>query len=361
MTPPGEVCLTRPVDPNPLSEATEESGLAEWRTDTTFSPRVDERLWRLAASSHVLEPIDAARRLIRIWEHAPRRSCYRSDTVDQMSDVHAVLFLLLLVAVLGCGPRTTGSTTPFAAGATASRPAAVEPSPEPTPVFTVGLADSAAPTPKPAHAAPAPVMGLETTALRRASNQHRVPLDQLSVAHSARTEYPLHGRAVTHFKIADSLSGEIYGVALDDAGQPVGEAALEGRERDAHVARYGKLDPRLAERLASADPDEPLPVTIWVESPPDTCPQKPPTGSGLTQGQTEMLHAERVACVAAAAQIATEPVMERLAQLGYATTAGTLVAVVYAHLPLPAIREVAQWDEVLAVYLASGPYRPAAP
>ena len=197
-------------------------------------------------------------------------------------------------------------------------------------------------------------MDLEKTALERVAERYGVPISALVVSNSTMANYPISGKTAFKFKVADTrIGGEVYGMTLDSNGAELDAESLQANERAAYAAKYGKLDPALADRLAGASDGELIKVSIWLNKPPYE-PQRPDPKSnpGITREQLDQIIKENDARKAAHVVPVVTPVAVRLQALGYEVTfMGTLHALIHARLTPTAIREVAAWSEVKEIYL----------
>lgn len=107
-----------------------------------------------------------------------------------------------------------------------------------------------------------PAGRLPDIALKAVAEREGVPVQDLELANAVSPKFPLLGKTVTAFKFLDKRNGKMYGIVMDGNGQVVDIERLQAEESAAHAARYGRLDPALAERLATAPADEPIDVFI---------------------------------------------------------------------------------------------------
>jgi subtilisin family serine protease len=104
---------------------------------------------------------------------------------------------------------------------------------------------------------------LRALALQRIAERAGQHSDPEIVA-ASRAQLPLTGFSPCVFKVLDRATGRIHGIALDDSGAEVDMQAFQQAESAAQRARYGRLDPALHDKLASASPGERLPVLVWA-------------------------------------------------------------------------------------------------
>jgi hypothetical protein len=175
----------------------------------------------------------------------------------------------------------------------------------------------------------------------------------LKITNAATATYPLSGKTVYDFKVTDS-SGAIYGITLDGSGREVSSAQLRASEQAAYKARFGKLSQSLAQKLASAQQDQAIPVMIWLKAPASAQAKRPALSnngrSAVSQAQVNAFYQQVDAQRAATIQPLVESVANRARTLGTNVKTEKYSPVVYASLTPQAIRQVAQLNEVDQVY-----------
>lgn len=213
---------------------------------------------------------------------------------------------------------------------------------------------------------------LKQAALERVAERHTLSVTDLQVVGGPATaHHPLQNKTVFHFKVRDTRSRQIYGVALDADAHEVDAENLLAAESTLHEARYGKLDPELAERLAEVADETLVAVSIWLKAPPEedveqSRRQRARRGeSPTTHDGTSALDRRASARLAAAVRTIVAPVVARLEGMGYAATTIDGSPVIHAVLPPAAIRAVAGWDDIERIYLSepvqtAGNLRPGA-
>ncbi len=103
------------------------------------------------------------------------------------------------------------------------------------------------------------------TMVRHVAQTYHIPAHRLKVGHTASHVLPLTGKTLHLAKILDTTTGKVYGVAADETGSIVDADSLHHVERRAYAARYGKLSPRLFERVERTGGDATIPVLIWLD------------------------------------------------------------------------------------------------
>lgn len=187
--------------------------------------------------------------------------------------------------------------------------------------------------------------------IQAVAEQHGLQQAKLEVLNTTTARFPLTGREARVAKVLNIETDEVYGVSLDPQGNHVDLETWLNEERAAHAAKYGPLEPELADRLATAGPDEPIEVSVWLKEPPYSGPVRPGSHQSMTQEDVdtvlEQVDAQRAAHVAKV----TAPIMSRLRNLGYAATPDEYSPVVYARLTPTAINQLAKWPEISGIEL----------
>jgi Subtilase family len=192
---------------------------------------------------------------------------------------------------------------------------------------------------------------LEQRALQIVAEEQGTSPRALTLAASTPSDYPLQGEHVFDFKVADR-EGRVHGVTLDREGSRLEGEKLADAERAARLDRYGRLDPRLAERLETAAGDERFDVLLWLDAPATAYDRPALGGPDTTLKDLASFYDEIDAARARDVAEVTRPVLERLAGLGIEATADSHAPVVYATLPVDLLRELSSWEEIDTVYEA---------
>lgn len=190
-------------------------------------------------------------------------------------------------------------------------------------------------------------------------------VEQLEVINSASPYLPLIGKRLNTFKVRNKTDQQVYLITVDEKGDEVDLDLLLAEERAAHAAKYGKLQPELAERLKTASPDELIKVIIHLHEPPDTAdrPQLPLMNRPVPdnpneqerkaiEGEQEEFQKKMTAYQAARARLITTPVLERLAKMGYDAKSNELFPMIHVELRPEALKEVEGWKEVKEIVLS---------
>ncbi len=142
----------------------------------------------------------------------------------------------------------------------------------------------------------------------------------------------------------------MYDIAMDGNGQVVDVERLQAEEHAAQAARYGRLDPALAERLATAPADEPIEVFIWLKEPSYEGPARPDPKQPMTKEQIDAFIKQVDGQRAAAVEKVVALVAERLRSLGHEVMTFQHSPMLHARLKPADIRKVAEWPQVDRVY-----------
>lgn len=204
---------------------------------------------------------------------------------------------------------------------------------------------------------------LRQAALERVAERHGLAVADLQVVGGPATgHYPLQNKTVFHFKVRDTRSRQIYVVALDDAARDVDAEDLQAGENALHEAKFGKLDPKLAERLSEIADETPVTVSIWLKMPPEEDVERPRRGErrrvelSATHNEIAALERRAETQLAAGVRSVVAPVIARLERMGYAPTTIEGSPIIYAVLPTAAIRAIAGWSEIERIYLSEPAY-----
>jgi hypothetical protein len=134
-----------------------------------------------------------------------------------------------------------------------------------------GSFDSPVMTPVIPGPTPTPFMSQETQrALEYIAARESIPVEQLVAVNQHQREYKLLGKTFWSV-IAQDLKGDRWYsvmVNLADGSFVDNIETIEQAEREAHLAKYGKLEPALHARLQQAVDEELVDVAIWIAGKP---------------------------------------------------------------------------------------------
>lgn len=197
----------------------------------------------------------------------------------------------------------------------------------------------------------------EDVALQIVSERTGFPVEALTVTNSASAEYPLQGATATAYKI-DDPDGGAHSVLLDGkTGAELDPEDLELTEERHYEAIYGRLDPRLHDRLLTTPAGTLVDVVLWLHEPPSSQPSRPalttdPDAPKPSAEEIDKIYADVDAQRADTVAPIVEPVVQRLNESGYPAEGDTHAPAVFASLPPEMIAEVNTWPEVQRIYEA---------
>lgn len=186
------------------------------------------------------------------------------------------------------------------------------------------------------------------TAIRHVSQTEGIPEALLTVAHEATTSLPLTGKALWSGKVVTG-GGDVFPVVLDASGRVVADrgASHLAEERAAWLARHGRVEPELMEKLASMAPGERVGALIWLTATPQIL-----AAHALPRPSTEEELAARDAVLAAAYSAAQAPLVAELSAAGgHVKLVSKLAPLVAADLPASVLLALRDRPEVDMVYL----------
>ena len=190
-----------------------------------------------------------------------------------------------------------------------------------------------------------------------AAAQH-LSSDKLQVIDQVDTNLPLTGVSFHEAKVIDKSTGQEYSAAIDGNGKKVDANAARQAEQTAHTQRYGKLQPALVDKLATAGKNA-VPVAIWVH-PPDLSDLRKDSDPNaavykMSPAASDAAYQQYIATVQARIASATGPVVAVLQGAGYQAMAAGNAPLIAAELPASAINVIAQRPDVVAVFDATPP------
>ena len=190
---------------------------------------------------------------------------------------------------------------------------------------------------------------LEVAAKRKGSNASR-----LQVLRSTTVELPLTGRRVHTAKVLDVDNGQTLPASIDERGQEVEFSTLKAEEQRAYRARYGKLHPKLHNKLEAVRGDQKIKVAFWLNTSEDLEAQDPRDGrTDLTREEVDELLARRMDQVKAATSRATEGLTRALERAGHVVDGrGEGAPMVFTTLPAGLVKQFSERSDVEVAYLA---------
>ena len=233
--------------------------------------------------------------------------------------------------------------------------------------------DSPVVTPVPGPTPTPPVPEETQRALKYIAEREGIPIEQLVVANQHRRGYELLDRAFWAVTMLDTKGNGWYNVMVDLAdGRVVDDVeAIEQAEREAHRARYGKLEPALFEHLEAMKPDDEVPVAIWIAGQPKRSEEElyaalaarypeaqaalERSGKPFDVGDRELIREierEYVRMLETDTQERVQPIVRYLEGQGYVVTPFGALPAVAVTLPKSVILELGRRTDVGVVYLS---------
>lgn len=192
---------------------------------------------------------------------------------------------------------------------------------------------------------------LERKAVETVAARLAVSPDSLSVQNLAAGRLQELGMLFYGYKIADIRSGALYPVTLAEDGSEIDLDELLQREQDLYVSRYGKLEPRLVESIASLDPATPVEVTLWLNQPREVGLARPQAESKLTEAEIDAIYSQLDAQRAEIASEASAAVLAKLEGEGLKGAKDTVSPSIAVTVPAGEVRRIGDWAEVATVYI----------
>ncbi len=239
------------------------------------------------------------------------------------------------------------------------------------------------PTIEPPTPAPTPISEDVQRALEYVTQRYGLSLASLRIAYQSPAIYPLTDHSYLCVLVEDTASGKEYGVAVDlKTKATMSNEEMETLEREARVARYGKLEPALYERLQGLGDEETLPVAIWIAAGPGQSqgerqaavsaalaakyPEARAAMEALKQPMDvsdpelrQRIEAEYRAMMAAQVEARGQPLLVELQRRGITVAAYTGMPSLTTVAPKRLIVELAQRADVSMIYLIEGKEQPA--
>jgi hypothetical protein len=204
----------------------------------------------------------------------------------------------------------------------------------------------------------------EQTLLNVAANREGLDAGRLQLLKSTTVELPLTGRKVQTAKILNPENGQAFDASIDERGQEVEFATLKAEELSAYRAKYGKLHPKLHQKIEDLGDEsslkDPRPhwsdikVAFWLNPSEDLEAKDPRDGrADLKSEEVDALLAQRTEQVKAATSRATEELSRSLETAGFAVERrGEGAPMVFATMPAGIVKQFSERADVEVVYLA---------
>ncbi len=194
----------------------------------------------------------------------------------------------------------------------------------------------------------------EQRLLEVAARNQGLAASELQLLDSTTVELPLTNRTVTAAKIVNPRDENVSAASIDERGEEVDLALLKEEEERAYVAKYGKLDPALHQRVQGLRSAEKVKVAFWMNPVEDLDRDDFRDGrTDASRDEVKAVLAKRSEQVRAANARATERFSATLRGAGLSVEErGSLSPVVYATLPAGQLAAYAERADVQRIYLA---------
>ena len=190
---------------------------------------------------------------------------------------------------------------------------------------------------------------LDVAAKRQGLNASR-----LQLLNSTTVDLPLTGRRVQMAKVLNTDNGHSFPASIDEQGQEVEFSTLKAEEQRAYRARYGKLHPKLHDKIEAVSGNQKIKVAFWLNPAEDLEAQDPRDGrTDLSREEVDALLARRMDQVKAATSRATEGLTRALQRAGHVVDGrGEGAPMVFTTLPAGLVRQFSERSDVEVAYLA---------
>ena len=194
----------------------------------------------------------------------------------------------------------------------------------------------------------------EQNLLEVAAKREGLDASRLQILKSSTVELPLTGRKVQVAKVLNTDNGQALTASIDEKGQEVEFATLKSEEQEAYRARYGKLHPKLHNKVENERGDQKIKVAFWLNPTEDLEAKDPRDGrTDLTGEEVDALLARRMDQVKAVTSRATEGLSRALESAGYGVERRSEGApMVFATLPAGLVKQFSERADVEVAYLA---------
>ena len=190
--------------------------------------------------------------------------------------------------------------------------------------------------------------------LQQAASLAKTSVSAMRIADQVVMNFPVTGVRLEVAKVINTGKGQnAYTVALDAKGDFADVAAAEAAEWQAREARYGRIDPRLYEKLAQMDAEaikggpKTIRVAIWLKAP------QMPAVRNTSMATADTARSDLGAHLAALEQYTApqrQGVMTALTRLGAAPRAPRYAPAVFATLTPAQVRNIARHADVAMIY-----------
>lgn len=199
------------------------------------------------------------------------------------------------------------------------------------------------------------ILELESIGIQRVAARSGIPTRDLRVVNAAPAIYPHTQVEAFDFKLVNVRTQESFGTTLSSDGRELDSESLHTNEERARVARYGRLEEALAQRMEKLAPTESIDVLLWLRETRPFIHERPSPEEAQLLLETEEMRGLYLQGVAEArSSVVREivsPVAARLSLLDPNVRQDLYAPVLHARLDADSIRQVGTWEEVDQVYL----------
>lgn len=178
------------------------------------------------------------------------------------------------------------------------------------------------------------------------AREHGIPVGRLEIGDKMTQHLPDAGSKLDVAKVLDTGTGKAYLAAFDEKGKRVNPQEAAAKDAEARQAKNAKIDPGLREKLDKAAPNEPVSVSIWVNS------EDPPVrrGNGATPEAVEQQRTEQLSTVRDFMRGKRRGVVNEVARIGGQPVEPDFAPAVFATLNRGQIERLARNGDVNMIY-----------
>jgi hypothetical protein len=190
------------------------------------------------------------------------------------------------------------------------------------------------------------------------SEKHHIDSRKLRAVSEAAASYQFSKKTAHGVKFVDE-KGNMYGATIDRNGQELNVDTLAKEDLAAKQAKYGKLEPSFAEKLAHEPKDKSIKANLWLKVPPFIPLDRPDPKSTLTPQQVDEVYKKVNARVESHILPVIASVTEKLKRYGYEAKIHKSAGLLSVEVPLSVLQEMQTWDEIIEIEDGEKEYKPA--
>ena len=177
----------------------------------------------------------------------------------------------------------------------------------------------------------------------------------LAVVKSAKTEFTHSGKIVTTYKVENRKNGKLFQVTMDASGAVLDEESLIAAEEVAQTARFGRMEPELAQMVTGNSLEKQgIPVIVWLNEPSYQRPARPDPkkmNAFASEDDAGVFFSEVDTKRAEAVKRAREPMARELRRMGHQVMTNDFAPMLAGTLPVQTIRSLSNRSDVSMIYL----------